>query len=212
MKKIKAVLLLSLFSLMGTSLNTWADAMSWNLARDVVFIKSNPAPNSPWAFMQNASGTNNPENYTLLPFFKADDCNGNPVTCWQDPASRAHVSVHFKPYTFTGNGTFSLTPGSVAFHPGENSQTIIRWSSPIVGEVNVLGRVNHVHDTCGDGVAWSLNVDGTVIQSGSLARGKGTVFSATKVPVTKSSALYFVLDKKANFSCDTSTIDMLITN
>lgn len=212
MKKIKAVLLLSLFSLMGTSLNTWADAMSWNLARDVVFIKSNPAPNSPWTFMQNASGTNKPENYTLLPFFKADACDGKPATCWQDPASGSHVTVHFKTYTFTGNGTFVIAPGDVVFHPGQNSQTIIRWTSPIVGEINVLGRVNHVHETCSDGVTWSLNLDGAVIQSGSLAKGKGAVFSATKVPVTKSSSLYFVLDKKANFSCDTSTIDMLITN
>ena len=212
MEKIKAVLLLSLFSLMGTSLNTWADAMSWNLARDVVFIKSNPAPNSPWAFMQNASGLNKPESYTLLPVFTADTCSGNAATCWADPLSMALVSVHFKTFTFTENGGYVLQPGNLALHPGKNSQTIVRWNSPIIGDINVLGRVNHIHDGCGDGVSWSLNLDGAVLQSGTLARGKGAVFSASKVPVTKSSNLYFVLDKKAAYYCDTSTIDMLITN
>ncbi|WP_430443061.1 MAG: hypothetical protein ACQZ2J_20135 [Pseudomonas piscis] len=116
-----------------------------------------------------------------------------------------------KPYTFSANGSFTIAAGNVAFHPGQNSQTIIRWESPVAGEVNVLGRVNSIHDSCGDGVAWSLNLGDTVLQSGSLARGNGAVFSASKVPVAKASAIYLVLNKKANYTCDTSTIDMLIT-
>ncbi|QEN46350.1 hypothetical protein [Pseudomonas protegens] len=212
MQNTKNILLMSLFALIGISLNVSAEtAMSWNLARDVILAKESVVANSPWTFMQNTSGVNKPENYTLLPFFKADDCTAQPVTCWQDPVLGAHVSVHFKTYTFTGNGSFVIAPGNVAFHPGKNSQTVIRWSSPVVGEVNVLGRVNSIHDSCGDGVAWSLNLDDSVLQSGSLARGTGAVFSVSKVPVSKLSSIYFVLDKKANYSCDTSTIDMLIT-
>ena len=88
---------------------------------------------------------------------------------------------------------------------------VFRWTSPVVGEINILGRVNSVHDSCGDGVAWSLSQGDTVLQSGSLVRGSGAVFSVSKVPVTQSSAIYLVLDKKANYVCDTSTIDMLIT-
>ncbi|WP_421547951.1 hypothetical protein [Pseudomonas sp. QD4] len=212
MGKIKAVLLLSLFSLMSISINSWADtALSWNLARDVIFIKENPATNSPWTFMQNASGLNKPENYTLLPYFKADDCGGKPATCWRDPVSESLVSVHFKTYTFTENVGYVLEPGNVGLHPGKNSQTIIRWASPVVGEVNVLGRINHIHYGCGDGVSWSLNLDGTVLQSGTLAKGQGAIVSVSKVPVTKASSLYFVLDKKGAYYCDTSTIDLLIT-
>lgn len=212
MKKIKTALLLSLFSLMGISMNSWADTVqSWNLARDVIFIKESPAPSSPWTFMQNASGTNKPENYTLLPFFKADDCAGKPATCWRDLASGAVVSVHFKTYTYTENVGYVLAPGNVALHPGKNSQTIIRWASPVVGDINVLGRINHIHYGCGDGVSWSLNLDGTVLQSGTLAKGQGAIVSASKVPVTKASSLYFVLDKKGDYYCDTSTIDVLIT-
>ncbi|QIH09501.1 MULTISPECIES: hypothetical protein [unclassified Pseudomonas] len=212
MKKIVSASLLNLLVLFGISMNASADtAMSWNLARDVILAKESSPPGSTWTFMQNSSGVNKAENYVQLPYFKADSCSSLAATCWMDQVSGSHVSVHLKPYTYTANGTFSIAAGNVAFHPGQNSQTVIRWASPVVGEVNILGRVNSVHDSCGDGVAWSLNLGDTVLQSGSLARGNGAVFSASKVPVTKSSAIYFVLDKKANYTCDTSTIDMLIT-
>ncbi|WP_097302104.1 hypothetical protein [Pseudomonas chlororaphis] len=213
MKNVVSASLLGLLVLLGTAMDASADtAMSWNLARDVILAKESSPPGSTWSFMQNSSGVNKAENYSALPYFKADTCSGLPVTCWQDPVSGAHVSVHFKPYTYTANGTFSIAAGNVAFHPGQNSQTVIRWASPVAGEINILGRVNSIHDSCGDGVAWSLNLGDTVLQSGSLVRGTGAVFSASKVPVTKSSAIYLVLDKKANYVCDSSTIDMLITH
>lgn len=212
MKKTISVSLLGLLACFGASMSAFADtAMSWNLARDVILAKESAPPGSPWSFMQNSSGVSKAENYILLPYFKADSCNNLPATCWMDQVSGAHVSVHMKPYTYTANGSFTIAAGNVAFHPGQNSQTVIRWTSPVVGEINILGRVNSVHDSCGDGVAWSLNQGDTVLQSGSLVRGSGAVFSVSKVPVTQSSAIYLVLDKKANYVCDTSTIDMLIT-
>lgn len=212
MKKTISVSLLGLLALFGASMSAFADtAMSWNLARDVLLAKESSPAGFTWTFMQNTSGVNKADNYVLLPYFKADTCNNLPATCWMDQASGAHVTVHMKPYIFTANGSFTIAAGNVAFHPGQNSQTIIRWVSPVAGEVNVLGRVNSVHDSCGDGVAWSLNLGDTVLQSGSLARGNGAVFSASKVPVAKASAIYLVLDKKANYTCDSSTIDMLIT-
>ncbi|MDD1016894.1 hypothetical protein [Pseudomonas rubra] len=213
MNKILSASLLGMLALFGASTNAFADtAMSWNLAKDTIMAKESSPAGFAWAFMQNSSGVNKAENYIALPNFKADTCSDLPVTCWQDLASQAHVSVHLKQYTYPLNGGFSIPAGNVAFHPGKNSQTIIRWSSPVSGAVNILGRVNSIHSSCGDGVAWSLNSGDTVLQSGSLDKGNGAVFSVSKVPVTKSSAIYLVLDKKANYSCDTSTIDMLITN
>ena len=69
MQNTKNILLMSLFALIGISLNVSAEtAMSWNLARDVMLAKESVVANSPWTFMQNTSGVNKPENYTLLPF------------------------------------------------------------------------------------------------------------------------------------------------
>ncbi|TWC06449.1 MULTISPECIES: hypothetical protein [unclassified Pseudomonas] len=213
MKKFTIASVLGLLLFSGMSINAWAEtAMSWNLAKDVIFAKERVSPSSPWAFMENTSGVNNPDNYVLLPSFTADVCGGKPATCWQDVPSGAHVTVHKETYNYSGNGSFTVPAGNVIFHPGMNSQTIIRWTSPITGTVNILGRINSIHTACGDGVAWSLNQGNTVLQSGSLAKGTGAVFSLGDVPVTVASTLYFVLDKKTNYSCDSSTIDMLITN
>jgi hypothetical protein len=212
MKKIIIASLLGLFLFSGVSVSAWAEtAMSWNLAKDVIFAKERVATGSPWGFMENTSGVNNPENYILLPSFTADVCGGKPATCWQDISSGAHVTVHKETYNYSGNGSFTVPPGNVIFHPGMNSQTIIRWTSPVTGTVNILGRINSIHSACGDGIAWSLNQGGAVLQSGSLAKGTGAVFSLSNVPVTAATAIYFVLDKKTNYSCDSSTIDMLIT-
>jgi hypothetical protein len=212
MKKITVASLLSLFVFSGVSVSALAEtAMSWNLAKDVIFAKERVATGSPWGFMENTSGVNNPDNYILLPSFTADVCGGKPATCWQDTSSGAHVTVHKETYNYSGNGSFTVPPGNVIFHPGMNSQTIIRWTSPVTGTVNILGRINSIHSACGDGVAWSLNQGGAVLQSGSLAKGAGAVFSLNNVPVTAAAPIYFVLDKKTNYSCDSSTIDMLIT-
>ncbi|WP_422777187.1 hypothetical protein ACOXXE_05800 [Pseudomonas mediterranea] len=213
MKKFTIASVLGLLLFSGVSINAWAEtAMSWNLAKDVIFTKERVSSSSPWAFMENTSGVNNPENYILLPSFTADVCGGKPATCWQDVPSGAHVTVHKETYNYSGNGSFTVPAGNVIFHPGMNSQTIIRWTSPIAGTVNILGRINSIHAACGDGIAWSLNQGGTVLQSGSLAKGTGAVFSLSNVPVSVASTLYFVLDKKTNYSCDSSTIDMLVTN
>jgi len=212
MKKIIVASLLGLFMFSGFSVSAWAEtAMSWNLAKDVIFAKERVTTASPWGFMENTSGVNNPDNYILLPSFTADVCGGKPATCWQDISSGAHVTVHKETYNYSGNGSFTVPPGNVIFHPGMNSQTIIRWTSPVTGTVNILGRINSIHSACGDGVAWSLNQGGAVLQSGSLAKGTGAVFFLNNVPVTAAAAIYFVLDKKTNYSCDSSTIDMLIT-
>ncbi len=99
----------------------------------------------------------------------------------------------------------------MATHPGTNSQSIFRWASPVTGNINVLGRVNDLHNACGDGVGWSLNLGDIVLQSGSLVNGGSTTFMLNSVAVTPTSLLYLVIDRKANNSCDATSVDMLIT-
>lgn len=214
MKKIKSALILLAVVLSSASMNSWADtAKSWNLAKDMIFAKEASPPNFPWAFMQNASGTQLAANYTLLPNFVADTCNGLPATCWLVGSGAPYVAVYKQAYTFSGSGgSFVFPQGDVALQPGANSQTIVRWRSPVVGNIKVLGRINHLHAACGNGVAWSLMLGDTVLQSGNLARGGSGVFSVSDVAVDATSSIYFVLDSKGDYSCDSSGMELLITN
>ncbi|MBX8547079.1 hypothetical protein K5D53_20860 [Pseudomonas cichorii] len=212
MKKIKRTLMLGMLMLSGLSLNSFADtAMSWNLARDMLLAKESAPAGFPWAFMQNTTTVNEAANYTLTPNFMLDQCGTLPATCWRDTVTESYVAVLKANHNFSGGGgSFVFKQGDVALHPGKNSQTIIRWSSPIAGNISILGRVNDLHASCGDGIGWSVMSGDTVLQSGNLANGGSSTFSLSNVPVSATSSIYFVFDKKANYSCDATSIDVLI--
>ncbi|WP_263264048.1 hypothetical protein [Pseudomonas sp. RIT-PI-S] len=213
MKLPKKLLLSTVLLSSFASVNSWADtAMSWNLARDMYLMTVAAPANSPWAFLENKSGVNASANYTPFPTFVADQCNGNPSTCWKDDAGGAWTGIPKKDYTFTGSGTsFVFKQGDVITHPWSNAQTIFRWASPVAGNINALGRINDLHNACGDGINWSINLEDTVLQSGSIANGGSTTFSLNNVAVTTTSKLYLVIDKKGNNSCDATSLDLLIT-
>ena len=213
MKLHKTLLLATALLLPLASVNTWAAAQSWNLARDMYIATEAASPGSPWSFMQNKTAVNASANYTLFPTFSADVCNGSPVTCWRDGTVAGSVAIPKKTFSSTGSGTtYVLKQGDIYAHPGANFQTIVRWASPIAGNVNVLGRLNDLHNACGDGIGWSLNLGDTVLQSGSFANGGSSLIKVSDVAVTTSSSLYLVIDKKADNSCDSTSVDLFITN
>lgn len=214
MNMLKTAVFAAAIACSAVTSSAWAStAQSWNLARDMYLMTESAPGGSPWSFLQNKTAVNTETNYTPFPSFSADQCNGNGVTCWRDTASGSAILSIKKSFVFTGSGkSFTFKQGDVATHPGSNSQTIIRWASPITGNVNVLGRINDLHDACGDGVAWSLNKGDTVVRSGSLSNGGSAIIKADGVAVTPSDSLYLVVDKKADYQCDYTSLDLLITN
>lgn len=214
MKFLKTAILAASLAASAAASSAWAaTSQSWNLARDMYLMTESAPAGSPWSFMQNKGASNVPANYTLLPTFDASTCNGTSMTCWREAASRAYFATVKESYNFTGSGgSFIFKQGDVVTHPGANSQSIARWTSPVTGNINVLGRVNDLHGSCGDGIAWSLNLGDTILQSGNLANGGSSTFKANDVAVTEGAALYLVIDKKGNYSCDATSLDLLITH
>ena len=101
--------------------------------------------------------------------------------------------------------------GVITAHPGINgNEPILRWTSPISGNVSISGRVTDVDNACGDGILWSLEQENKVLQSGA-AKANSATFSAQSLPVTKGANFYFIIDMGANWGCDTTNLDMLIT-
>ncbi|MCO8163345.1 hypothetical protein NJC38_14375 [Pseudomonas sp. 21LCFQ010] len=211
MKRIKSVALSGamIFSLFCH--NIWAaNAQSWNLARDMYLMTEKSPAGSPWAFMQNKTAVNAAANYTLFPTLHADQCGDGATTCWMEGAGNGYIAIVKKSWTFSGSGSSSLfKQGDVVAHPGSNFQSIVRWTSPIAGNINVLGRINDLHNACGDGISWSLNLGDTLLQSGSLAKGGSSLIHVDNIAVTVAAALYLVIDKKANYSCDATSFDPL---
>lgn len=213
MKLNKKLLLATAFLSSLVSMNTFAAAQSWNLARDMYIATEASPPGSPWSFMQNKTAVNASANYTLFPTFFADTCNGSPVTCWREGSVAGSFAIPKQTFSNTGSGTtYVLKQGDIYAHPGANFQSIVRWASPIAGNINVLGRLNDLHAACGDGINWSLKLDDTVLQSGSFGNGGSSLIKVSDVAVTTASSVYLVIDKKANNSCDSTSIDLFITN
>src|SRR5439155_23873269 len=58
----------------------------------------------------------------------------------------------------TGFGCIIMPPHTLAVHPGEKSGVAVGWVSPIHGVVQIKGRWEDGHPTCGDGVEWKLQI------------------------------------------------------
>ncbi|POZ52182.1 hypothetical protein [Methylovulum psychrotolerans] len=187
-------------------------AKSWNLSRSVM----NGVPSNPWgvwAFMQNTPGNDDPAKYTLLQKHTLPPCGKYPQECWADLSTLAGISIPKKAFIFEDNTShFRLRKGIFHAHPGFQNQVILRWASPVSGAISLLGRVSDINPDCGDGIKWYLKKDSAILQSGVLANGMGSTFIASDIQVTKETKLYVVIDKKGDYACDSTNIDMLITS
>lgn len=213
MKLAKNLLLLTALLTSLMSANTWAAAQSWNLARDMYLMKDRFPAGSPWAFMESAPGGGASSGYVDMPSFSADQCGTSPATCWRNPANDAWIAIAKEDYGFSGSGgSFVFKQGDVALHPGKNTQSIIRWTSPITGSIKVYGRVNDLHTSCGNGVIMVIKSGETVIQSFDIPNGGSTVVNTDAIQVTAAAPLYFVFDNRGENSCDSTSIDLFISN
>ncbi|MET0611317.1 MAG: hypothetical protein ABWZ39_08655 [Pseudomonas caspiana] len=213
MKLFKTLLLATTLLSSFISVNTWAAAQSWNLARDMYLMKESAPAGSTWAFMQSAAGGGSSANYTAMPSFAADQCGASPATCWQNSATGGWIAIPKADYGFSGSGgSFVFKQGDAALHPGNNTQSIIRWTSPITGSVSVHGRVNDLHTSCGNGIALIIKSGDSAIKTYDLPNGGSAVVSEDAIQVTTGAPLYFVFDNKGDYSCDATSLDLLITN
>jgi len=118
--------------------------------------------------------------------------------------------------------TFKLPPRSVAMHPGPSSGVGVEWKSPITGTVKVEGRVSDADPAGGDGVAWAINrkVPGALpLASGEIANGASQRFEQGNgadrlqaIAIKAGDRIQLVVLPKANHTCDTTTVELVISN
>jgi hypothetical protein len=118
--------------------------------------------------------------------------------------------------------TYRLPPKSIAVHPGPASGAVIRWKSPVAGAVRITGRIADADAAAGDGVAWYIDhrtaTGGRELASGDLPNGGAQALTQGKsgdalafVEVEPGDSLQLVVMPKAEFTCDTTTVDIVIT-
>ncbi len=117
--------------------------------------------------------------------------------------------------------TFKLPPKSVSVHPGPNNGVVVRWRSPVKGTVRITGGVTDADPQGGDGIAWAVDLrqDGgrRELASGDFPNGGAQKFDQGKgaaalaaLDVAAGDAIDLVVLPKANYICDTTTVDWAI--
>ncbi|BAP56859.1 hypothetical protein THII_2562 [Thioploca ingrica] len=213
-----------------------AAANSWNLSSDMIIATMSTNPCSPtnllpssfgigcvWTAMYDAVGTShNSLNYLMMPNYfptypgPSNPGPSNPFAVWTNPSQYALlVGVATQTYN-ASNGTSNFThiQGIPTLHPDTTLSSIIRWKSPINGNINIMGRIADVDSACGNGINWFVDKGNSTLMSGTLANGNnGATILQQNIPVSIGTYLYFIVSPKNNDNlCDTTYLDIIITN
>jgi Protein of unknown function (DUF1553)/Protein of unknown function (DUF1549)/Planctomycete cytochrome C len=115
--------------------------------------------------------------------------------------------------------TIKMPPKTVAVHPGPSSGVAAAWRSPISGTVQVSGRVLDADGVCGDGIDFAVRlkqpggvrelVTGSIPNGGAakLSEGKGAD-SLASIEVKAGDVLLLVVLPKADYTCDTTVVEL----
>lgn len=200
----------------ASSSSVEAAPFSWNLSRDMMRgITLNPfgTPERVWTAMYDKNGTSHiPSNYQQMPTYNPNYLwGGSKAVVWENTAQDllvVGVSVE-------SNGG-SLEVGIPFLNPGPTFSSIIRWKSPVNGNVNIMGRISDANFFCngnGKGIKWFVDKENFTLMSGKLANGSnGVTILQQNIPVSVGTCLYFIVSPNSNDnSCDTTYLDVVIT-
>ncbi|TDM08825.1 MAG: hypothetical protein C4K60_05465 [Ideonella sp. MAG2] len=102
----------------------------------------------------------------------------------------------------------------VTLHPSPTQTAIVRWTSPVTGSIQMLGRFSHVN-TCSDSVRYYVYKNSGLLFSGTLQNlgsGSGKTFYKS-LTVNLGDKLSYIVDAgpNGNHYCDSTDLDVLIT-
>jgi len=182
---------------------------SWNLSRDLMSIPGYPtAPTysgntvGAWTFLYGSIGS-------ALPLSQFTYVSPNYASWNTGPAD---PNVLLPTTTFThSNLTLNFTKGLISVHPGPTQPVIVKWAGNTTGTVRVLTRFSDIDPGCGNGVKWVVYKNTTVLGTGIIANGNHGAIFDTAISVLPTDVLYFVVEPNANYVCDSTGLDILIT-
>jgi hypothetical protein len=159
--------------------------------------------------------------YRLMTTALRDASNTPGISVWRGVPDCPNLTVNTTPQAHMLL-TFTLPPKSVSVHPGPTDGVAVEWVSPISGTVQVTGKATDADPACGNGVAWAIahrRTTGTVeLNSGAFPNGGSQEFSTGKTPqnlhsisVKPGDRLQLLVLPNPDYSCDTTTIEFVIT-
>jgi hypothetical protein len=229
MKAINRLIILgvALYAVTATAQSTWK--LSKDLLATNNQISFNPGSNGVWYFLQSSPHSHGIATYKFLSDYSAP-CKTNAtetlipgVDCWRNPNLDSEgnnaplVGVNFSYHTqfpnLASGDPMAIPARSVWMHPGFSGElAIIGWHSPITGTVSVSGFFSDLDPNCGDGIVWSVNKSGQVLATGTIDNGgPSQSYSLTGISISTGQVLYFIVDRRQDYFCDSTGVDVTIT-
>lgn len=200
---------------------------SWNATADFRLSPDNANPNpdacghaNVWSYLFGATA-HSPSTYRTMAGYQANWEGHAKSGVWCQIGTGptcdvAAMGVNHDNYTWV-KGTITVPAGSMWTHPSPSTHPILAWTSPVSGVVALGGGVRSDDPTCGDGIAWALDAGASTLASGAYWRGgmqafvDGTVRSSlSAVAVNVGDTIYLIIDKKGDYTCDSTAIDLTI--
>jgi len=109
-----------------------------------------------------------------------------------------------------------VSPHHVAVHPTPAEFVAVVWKSPIAGKVRIAAKIAHVHNACGNGVAWWIERQSpkrsAILSQGTVDRGKTGSAKPLDLTVARGDRVFLAIDARdGSHVCDMTEIGFTIT-
>jgi hypothetical protein len=185
----------------------WDPAADWRSAPN----QMNPSADSygnagVWSYMRSPSATHDPRGYSLLPEYHVVDQNS------QDWFEGAFVNLLVG--RAKAQGIISMHPWTASAGVADRLNAILAWRSPYAGVVTITGEISARGEACpdpADGFLFFVDHGPQTLKTVSLVIGESATLDL-RATVAPGESLYFILDGKANASCDASMLRVRIAH
>ncbi len=107
---------------------------------------------------------------------------------------------------------------SIAAHPSPTLAAVIGWRSPVAGELQIEGSIQHAHSECGNGITWALElrrghtrqVLGSGLSSGANVVAMGRMENIRVLPGDVVAVV--IGPRDGNHSCDLTAVDLILND
>jgi hypothetical protein len=188
-----------------------APVSSWSLSRDLMAIPGYPTVPTylgnivgPWTFLHGSVSS-------PLPVGAFVSYPPNYASWGGSVVGMVLPTVVIPLQSFTSSWNTNYTKGLTSVHPGPNRPVIVNWAGKTTGTVRVLARISDLDPNCGDGVKWVVYKNTAVLGTGVIANGNHGAIFDTAISVVLTDALNFVVEPNADYFCDSTALDVLIT-
>jgi hypothetical protein len=180
-------------------------ATTWTLASG---FSTDTNPNGTWSWGQSDTA-GDLGSFTAFAWHGISAVNNTPIWCATSSyASGAHIWEN----TLT-TASYGAQPGDISFHPGPDSHlSVVRWTSPIAGAVNILGSFGQGDSGNVDVYLVKTDGAGSVTQSFlsvlNTAAAQNFYVNAT---VAVGNTIDFAVGNAGNWSSDNTPLAVTIT-